>query len=105
MVENSYFPAADDWSNWWVNKLSLKRVTTQTLAATGNVYDTALDPLKTIETAYTWTNQRLPDVVTKKITTDGAISETIDTDYNLYGLPKLVTRSTTNELPRVTQMT
>ncbi len=90
-TENVYDPA--DETNWWINKLKNSTVTIKTLS--GSPLRTAhaqLDPDKSIKTTYTWTTNRLPDVVTvDTLLGDTAISKQVDTDYNSYGLPIKVT--------------
>ncbi|TQV87009.1 fibronectin type III domain-containing protein [Aliikangiella coralliicola] len=76
-------------STWWIGRLDDMTVTTKTTTApTGaSVYDSNLDPEKSIKTEYTYTNERLVDTVTVRPILGGGKVTEVDTDYNTYGLP------------------
>ncbi|TQV79517.1 tandem-95 repeat protein, partial [Aliikangiella coralliicola] len=80
----------NDADNWWIGKLIGSKVTTKTVFNTSKAYDSLLDPVKQIQTTYTWTENRQPDVITTDVLQGDGQSMVVDTDYNPYGLPTSV---------------
>jgi len=100
VTESTFYTQQDDWLNWWVNKLQKTTVTASTITGTGYVYDSSLDTLNKVETNYTWTSERQPDVITTNVIGGEGKSVTVDTDYNVYGLSTKVTTSSPGEVSR-----
>ncbi|MDQ7048345.1 MAG: FG-GAP-like repeat-containing protein [Enterobacterales bacterium] len=108
VVEKSVVDTFSTSDPTWRNKRLSHSVRYQTLSQSltyGAVYDPALDPLKGIETRYTWTRARKPDIVTVTPLQGGGKSVTTDTDYNRYGQPTQVILSSIDELDRVVTST
>ncbi|WP_196138292.1 polymorphic toxin-type HINT domain-containing protein [Aliikangiella sp. G2MR2-5] len=76
----------------WRNKLNFTTVQYET--KTGfTVHDSTLDPIKKTKSTFTWTNERLPDLITTESllpVNDSSKTIVVDTDYNAYGLPTTV---------------
>ncbi|MCW8998824.1 MAG: YwqJ-related putative deaminase, partial [Kangiellaceae bacterium] len=73
----------------WRNKLDYNTVQYETVTGSA-VHETSLDPIKKVKTSYTWTDERLPDLVTTEPllpANDSGKKVVVDTDYNVYGLP------------------
>lgn len=102
-VTENQFAAADE-SNWWINKLNNKTVTTYALTSTGSnsAYDSALDQTTKIKTNFTYTAQRAVDLVTTEALQGGGQTLTIDKDYSSYGLVSRIITRTSGETDRYT---
>ncbi|MBV1909340.1 MAG: VCBS repeat-containing protein [Kangiellaceae bacterium] len=73
-------------NDWWISQLETTTVTSETEVGSA-VHDTVLDPDKKIETRYTWTTDRLPDLLTVTPILGGGKITVVDTDYNTFALP------------------
>lgn len=90
-----------DENSWWINKLDTSTVTNETLTGSA-LHDPALDIRKKIETRYTWTANRQPNIVTMTPLQGGGKVVAVDTDYNGYGLPTSVKTITDGQTRKVT---
>ena len=80
-----------DESNWWINKLTDSTVKVETTVGSA-LWDSNLDPIKEIQTIYTYdnTNRKPIEVTVTPMQGEGYATQ-INTEYNNYGLPTFVT--------------
>ncbi|TQV88051.1 fibronectin type III domain-containing protein [Aliikangiella coralliicola] len=93
---------AHDENDWWVNKLNWSEVRSETISNSSAVYNSILDPVKTIKTtiaSYDGNGSRKPSNVETN-PGDGKIV-TVNSVFNGYGLPTNVTTSSAGESSRV----
>ncbi|WP_444996035.1 FG-GAP-like repeat-containing protein [Aliikangiella sp. IMCC44359] len=82
-----------DVANWWLDKLENFQIRNRTISGASNpIYDESLNPDKEIKTTYTYNTQRLPIKAVAESLLDNSPTKVVETDYNIYGLPTLVTR-------------